>query len=132
MAERLSSRMHNNSSVSGSNLFGQERPVSAYFTVIDGKLIIEWGEIDPYGQAKLHDYLNRSVGYAERIRRGGIVRSGHIANITLPGLNAKIGVALLDSLSSGNLIGENSPEYTIAATLLKNQILPITSEGYPV
>ena len=70
-ADSLENRMHNNSQVSGSHLFGNERPASAYFTLTkENLLIIEWGKINPNGEAKLHDFLNDHVDYQKRIQEG--------------------------------------------------------------
>ena len=124
-ARSIAFQLHNNSTGS----YASKRPASAYFTELDDKLIIEWGEIDAQGDAKLHHYLNRSVDYVQRVREGGVVRSGHIGHINFPGAG-KLRVALLDSLWSENPISPLNPEYNMVTTLLHNGILPITSDGY--
>ena len=125
-ARTIAFQLHNNSV----DRYGSKRPASAYFTRLDNKLIIEWGEIDAQGDAKLHEYLNRSVDYVQRVRKGGIVRSGHIGYVNLPKAG-RLRVALLDSLWSQNPISPQNPEYNIVTTLLHNGIFPITSDGYP-
>lgn len=110
---------------------GNKRPASAYFTILGNRLIIEWGEIDAQGDAKLHQYLSRSVDYAQRVKKGGIVRSGHIGHVNLPKAG-RIRIALLDSLWSQNPISPQDAEHNIVTTLLHNGILPITSDGYPI
>jgi len=119
-------QLHNNST----GRYGSRRPASAYFTRLDNKLIIEWGEIDAQGDAKLHQYLNRSVDYVQRVREGGVVRSGHIGYINLPKVG-RLRVALLDSLWSGKPVSPQNPEHNMVITLLHNGIIPITSDGYP-
>ncbi len=126
IARAIAFKLRNNNT----DRYDVKRPASAYFTRLDNKLIIEWGEIDAQGDAKLHQYLNRSVDYVQRVKKGGIVRSGHIGYINLPKAG-RLRVALLDSLWSENPISPQNPEHNMVTTLLHNGILPITSDGYP-
>ncbi|HEX6977401.1 MAG TPA: hypothetical protein VF185_03530 [Patescibacteria group bacterium] len=131
-ARALEFRLHNNSCVASKDVFGEDRPASAYFTLLkDGTFVIEWGKINPNGEAKLHDFLNREVDYINRQKDGGVVRSGHLAYITVPG-GYKVRVALLDCLLSEKEVDYPSSNYTIVSTLLKQGIVPLASNGRPV
>lgn len=131
-AGALESRMHNNSSAIAKDVFGDGRPASAYFTLLpDGTLVVEWGKINPNGEAKLHDFLNREIDFIDRRKNGAVIKSGHLATITVSG-NRQVRVALLDYLFSRESIDRESPEYKIIATLLNYGIIPVTSDGYPV
>lgn len=132
VTSRLASRLHNNSSMIGPQFFGDARPASAYFTALDGDVIVEWGEIDPTGNAKLHTYLNRNIDFATRRKEGGTIRSGHIGIVTFPGTEDTVRVALLDSIHPKHEITPESPEYPIVLTLLNNKIYPVSAEGSPV
>ena len=127
----LSFRLHHNSQFASPHLFGDQRPASAYFTILDDTMIIEWGEIDTNGSAKLHDYLNRAVDYKQRVAKGGTVRSGHIAQITSPTTGEKIRVALIDSLRE-TVITPDQPEYQMVTTMMHTGIVPLTADGRPV
>lgn len=125
-ARAVAFQLHNNNA----DRYGMKRPASAYFTELDKKLIIEWGEIDAQGDGKLHTFLNRSVDYTKRVKTGGTVRSGHIGYINLPKAGT-LRIALLDSLWSEKTISPVNPEHNIVTTLSHNGILPLTSDGYP-
>lgn len=128
----LAFRFHYNSENASNEKFGNNRPASAYFTLLDGKLIIEWGEIDPEGNGKLHNYLNRNIDFIKRVKQGGLVRSGHIGWITTSDFSSKTRIALIDSIDSTANLTESSPEYPIITTLLSNNIVPVTTDGYPI
>ncbi|MCL5438791.1 MAG: hypothetical protein M1268_02275 [Patescibacteria group bacterium] len=130
-ARALEFKFNNNSAEDLHNQFRGGRPKSAYFTLLDGRLIVEWGEISADGNAKLHDYLNRNLDYNRRVKSGGVLRSGHIGAIHFRKCPAEIRLALIDSLWSGQQIVESSPEYKITTTLLHNGILPITTDAIP-
>lgn len=132
VAQNLGSKMHNNSREIDPKGLGRKRPASSYFTSLDGQLIIEWGEIDPKGEAKLHHYLNRSIDYIDRVKKGGIVRSGHTGLVKFSNQPDFQRVALLDSLIHSTTLTPSAPEFPIIVTLANNGILPITSDGYPV
>lgn len=126
-------KMHNNSNNSASyRELGKRRPASAYFTLLNGILIIEWGEIDPKGTAKLHDYLNREIDYLERVQNGGTVRSGHIGYFTIPEIETELRFALFDSLTGVVKLEDNRPENKMVSTLLNNGFMPVTSDGLPL
>jgi hypothetical protein len=132
LAKSLQSRLHNNSYKSGDKYFGDKRPASSYYTLMDGRVLIEWGMIDPTGEAKLHDYLNREINVIERFKHGAIVRSGHIADITLPGREDEVRVALFDSIASDQRLDKESPEFDMTMTLLNHNVLPVTTGGFPI
>lgn len=134
-ARSLAQRLHHNSEVYYSEKLGYRRPASAYFTLVDNTLIIEWGEIDLKGNGKLHNYLNRNIDFVKRVKQGGVVRSGHIGWINVANLGVEARVALIDSLASTDMFKENlkdRPEYPIITTLQSNSIVPITTDGYPI
>jgi hypothetical protein len=107
-----------------------DRPVSAYFTYNPNNqvLIIEWGLIDPKSnEAKLHDYLNRSLNLNQRSNDGMKISSGHLAKLT--GTNKRI--ALVDNLSHETPAEEITlPMKRIINTFYNHKIIPITAEGY--
>lgn len=129
ITDRLASRFHNNSSMIGPQFLGDARPASAYFTALDDNVIVEWGEIDPTGDAKLHTYLNRNIDFNKRRKEGGTIRSGHIGIVTFPGSEDSVRVALLDSIHPTQEITPDSAEYPIVVTLLNNKIYPVSAEG---
>jgi len=132
LSASLSARLRTNSAVSGRGMFGADRPRSAYFTELDGKLIVEWGEIDPNGEGKLHDYLNREVDYNDRVKNGGTVRSGHLGFIRIPHSHTRARVGLIDSLSKEDVVTSKSSEFRIVVSMMNNGIIPVTSDGHPV
>lgn len=132
VARSLQSRLHFNSYKSGERLFGSKRPASSYYTLMNGKVLLEWGMIDPKGDAKLHTYLNREINIIERFKQGAIVRSGHVAEITLPNREEEIRVALFDSIVSDQQVDRESPEFDLTMTLLNHGVLPVTTDGFPV
>lgn len=77
----IANKLNNNSSSLKSETAGVERGVSAYYTwnPEDRTVIVEWGEIGPTSEAKLHDYLNRMIDYHDRHKKGMVVRSGHMS-----------------------------------------------------
>lgn len=131
-AQAIAFKLRNNSAIASEDRLGNIRPVSAYYTILGQKLIIERGGIDPQGNAKLHDHLHRSVDYMDRVKKGGMIRSGHIGRINLPGIEKEIIVALFDSLDSAFPVNPQNPEYSMTTTLFRNGFLPVTSDGYPV
>lgn len=132
IAKSLASRFHANSIVPGRDIFGNGRPLSAYFSDIQGQLLIEWGEIDPSGEAKLHDFLNKELDIYERSNKGNIVRSGHYGEITLPFSDRPVSIALIDKFMGGDIINRHSDEFSIVLTMINHEILPVTSDGFPV
>jgi hypothetical protein len=139
IAEALGEKMIHNSFVSWSNLFGNGRPLSAFYTHFrphnprnQQSIVIESGAIQENGEAKLHDFLRTEIRHDERVRIGHTVRSGHIASITIPYSDEIIRVALFDSLDKKYPLKVGKPEFPIVATLLKNNIIPITANGCPV
>lgn len=134
LAESISFKMHNNSAYG----LGSERPVSAYFTLIPKKwpnkerLLIEWGQICPDGNAKLHNYLNGHINHQQRIKDGAIIRSGHIGPLYIPTIKQAFEFALLDALAKDLMVKRNSPNFKIIASLLSKRIAVVTSDGYPV
>ncbi len=137
VAIAIEQKLHNNSSIAWRSLIGDGRPKSAYFTLLDGQLIIEWGEIDVNnGQAKLHNYLNRTIDFITRRENGGVIRSGHIADIQIPDFqyptpNTTQRVGLIDSINKERIITPNIAEYHIVTTLWQQGIIPVSSNGYP-
>lgn len=108
-----------------------ERPVSAYFTYNpqDEAVIIEWGTIDPTnGNAKLHTYLNQVINYAERVRQGMKLTSGHIARVDTEN---DIYVALLDNLPAADTpLSRYDPMGKLINTLHFSGFIPITADGF--
>jgi hypothetical protein len=107
-----------------------KRPRSAYFSVNPNadhskkELIIETGNIDTAGVAKLHDYLNRNINYMERINSGYHLASGHLAESNYGKL------ALIDQISGG--VAGSEPQAILVASLIGNKILPIGGDGVPI
>ncbi len=132
IADGLSYRLHNNSVVAGQNVFGDEAPHSAYFTLLpDGRLVVEWGK-EKDEEVKLHGFLNKVIDYEGRTDAGAVLRSGHLAEILIPGTGKKGGVALLDCLFSKSTILKGSFEFLISVSLLNAGIIPLTTDGFPV
>lgn len=133
-ARAIDSKMCTNSTVSWVDLLGDGRPASAYFTLLRGRLIIEWGEIGIDGSSKLHDYINRTIDYERRIvEYGAVVRSGHIATLNLGGETVR--VALVDSIDGYNgpaTVTPDRPEYLILKGLISRGVLPVGGGGWPV
>lgn len=111
-------------------LIPHERPASAYFTYNPSNqvVLIEWGLVDPKNnEAKLHNYLNRSLNMSERAALGMKISSGHLARLT--GTNQY--VALIDNLSHEMPREKITlPMKQTINTLHNNSIIPITSEGF--
>ena len=129
MAAKLSFRFHHNSEIAYASVFGNDRPASAYFTLYQNTFMIEWGKIDPKGNGKLHDFLNKELGIFNRRGFGAVVRSGHVGNISLGKDSVRIG--LVDSLVSDCPKAKDTPEYAMIASMLTQKILPVTSDGFP-
>lgn len=112
------------------NPISHERPVSAYFTYDPNEeaVIIEWATIDlSSGDAKLHTFLNQSINFTDRIKRGMRISSGHLAKLT----ETNVYVALFDNLVSQKPRSEisNQLKKTIN-TMYYYGIIPITSDGF--
>ena len=124
----MATQMHANSP-SVSRWISLERGVSAYYSWNpDNKsLIIEWGAIDEDGKASLHDYLNQSINFSDRVKSGLVIRSGHMALA-----NKKSLICLIDSLSQSLRVTQDSGELPIIDTLRQHQAIVIGSDGYPV
>lgn len=133
-AKLLAAKMHENSEVTGADTLGDFRPRSAYFSITpDNQVCVEWGEIDPEGDAKLHSFLNRELNATERAQSGWQQRSGHIAEINIAGRPQPMKVALFDSIAGCEvLFPSKSAEYRIAMTFINRGIMPITTDGFPV
>lgn len=131
-AYALEFKMHQNTASSGSEWFGNDRPSSAFFSIQNDKVIVEWGKVNLKNEAKLHDFLRENIDYKAREDGGGIVRSGHICEIWNQDRGLITRVALFDCFSSDQIITEQRPEYPMVMTLLANGIVPITSDAYPV
>lgn len=132
VADSLSFRLHNNSAVAGQSVFGDEAPHSAYYTLFpDGRFVVEWGK-EKDEEIKLHHYLNNNIDYEARTDAGAILRSGHLAEIFIPGTGIKGRVALLDCLFSKCTVSPASPEFLISTSLLNAGIIPLTTDGLPV
>ena len=109
-----------------------ERGVSAYFSYSsqEGKVVIEWGKINPQNStAKLHDFLNSHIDYIAYYRRGFKICSGHLALAEAD--QKKFYLALLDSLSGEEPVGEDKREFGVVKGLWENKILPLSSDGFP-
>ena len=137
VAAGLAHRFHNNSYESYKRYFGNERPASAYFFLIGGRVHILWGTVGVNGEAKLHDYLREDPRYQEmKNNPKAIVRSGHIGYIKVPGTNTSARVALMDKVEKKDLpLRPDCPEFFIAQSLLEattGTILPVTTDGYPM
>ncbi len=112
------------------NPITHERAVSSYFTYDPNSelVIIEWGTIDlKSGDAKLHTFLNQSINFTERIKRGMRISSGHLAKLK----KTKGYIALFDNLFSQKPRSEISPQLKKTInTLHLNGIIPITADGF--
>ncbi len=77
----IANKLNNNSSSLRGETTGVERGASAYFTwnPENRTVIVEWGEIGPKNEAKLHDYLNNMIDYHDRHKKGMVVKSGHLS-----------------------------------------------------
>lgn len=108
---------------------GVGRGVSAYYSW-DPKtesLIVEWGEVGPDGEAKLHTYLNRAIDLPRRDKEGMIVRSGHMAT------SGDVMICLIDSLMEPDqLVLSEKPEYEIVKVLESYGAVVIGTDGYPI
>lgn len=134
-AIKIRSKMHNNAILG----FGEERPLSAYFTLFPknklkqkGFILVEWGKILTNGDAKLHTYLNEHINHAERYKEGATIVSGHICPIQLDLSDDFYNFALLDSLTKACPVTPSSREFAVVTSLIKANYIPITSDGYPV
>ncbi len=110
-----------------------ERPVSAYFTYDPSKqeVIIEWGTIDPTkGEAKLHDFLNRTLNPSLRVDQGMKLSSGHIARVI--GRGEETYLALIDNLHpTDNIdITRDSPMGRLINALHFASFIPISGDGF--
>ncbi len=106
------------------------RAVSAFYTIDDknGKLIIEWGKIDPdTNEGKLHESLRRAVNYTARATAKMKLVSGHIAPVDATGKF----FALLDSIdhTPEKPHSFSKPELSLIDTLHSQGFLPLTAQG---
>lgn len=127
--ESIARSMHGNSPSLNEGL-GIGRGVSAYYSwdPISESLIVEWGEIGPDGEAKLHTYLNRAIDLPGRHKEGMTIRSGHMSRTK----DGQVLVCLLDSVCRDFQIENNSPEYEIARTLNSYGALVVGADGSPI
>lgn len=138
-AHALQYKLHHNSAVAGINLFGEETPLSAYYSLSkDGLnrtvLTIIWGKENDR-EVKVHSYLNSHPLYQKLRKDTFFQRSGHISPIHLQDSPGLFKLALLDSLHSKNgeaVVDISYSEFPIVTTLYANHIVPISSDGYVV
>ncbi len=133
-ARGIESKFINNSFVAYEYMLGTGRPLSAFYTYFknEGIVVIEAGGINESGESKLHDFLRDTIDYNKRRDQGALVRSGHIGSVINLELNHPTRIALFDCFTTDSRISVSSQDYPIVATLLKNDIIPVTSDGHPV
>lgn len=129
LCESIARSMHGNSPSLDDNVVTVTRGVSTYFSwdPKEEALIVEWGEVGPDGEAKLHTYLNRAIDLPQRHKEGMVVRSGHMAKTK----RGQVLVCLIDSICRDSPINMNSDEYKIVRVLKSHGSLVIGSDGYP-
>lgn len=130
LSRHLAHQMSNNTTINRQEL-KTSRPLSSYFSIgqfdsesVQPLLLIEMGLITEDGSAKLHDYLNSCINYYERCKKGYHLFSGHYAEFELGGL------ALIDQISYDLLSKLNHGQINLASSLVGNNILPITADGF--
>ena len=132
LAQALDHKLCNNSIVSNRDLLGPYRPSSAYYLIQGGKLYTFWGLVDEDGYAKLHEHLREDPLFKTLDANPNTIRrSGHLSTVCLPEPVGIQKVALIESFFNEETLYPNRPEYFIAITLLNNQILPLSTDGYP-
>jgi hypothetical protein len=125
-ADRLSFAMHNNSpNGMGGKIF------SAYFTLYNAKVLIEWGKENANGELKLHTFLNEQIDLDQRSSKVRFFRSGHFAEITLPNDTSSTMVALIDCIKDKQVDNKNKV-YNLVSVLNHNNILAVNSQGFPI
>lgn len=124
----VAAQMHNNSP-SQAGIVAVDRGVSAYYSwdKESGQLIVEWGEIDAKGEAKLHQFLNQSINFSDRVKDGLTVRSGHMAVA-----NHNRTICLIDSLTNDTVVDPTRPEFDIVDILTSHRAIVIGSDGWPI
>lgn len=140
LAHALQYKLHHNSEVASMHLFGDERPLSAYFIVTKDPrnrsvLSIVWGKVNEKGHSKVHTFLSENPVYKGLKEDCVFQRSGHIATVTIPYSQESFVVALLDSISKigdKSTVTKKNVEFLIVTTLLSNYIIPITTDGYVI
>lgn len=127
--ESIARGMHGNSPSLSEDL-GIGRGVSAYYSwdPRSESLTVEWGEVGPDGEAKLHTYLNRAIDLPRRHKEGMTIRSGHMSMTN----DGQVLVCLLDSVCRDSQVDNNSSEYEIVRTLRSYGALVIGTDGSPI
>ena len=134
-AKCISSKFRNNSMPIASRTLGRGRPVSANYILNpnDGKYYVVWGGFEANGEAKLHEHIVCSQIYNDLKNIPGIIiRSGHMGSVVFIQYSVPIRIALFDSFCSEKHPEPHPEELPIITTLFNNNILPVTTDGYPI
>lgn len=132
LARSINTKFHNNSELIAEHTLGRERPRSAYYFLLNGKVYVDYGLIGHDGETRLHNFMSEDPIYKQRIRENAINRSGHIGIVNLPGEKEGVIVALFDYKWEDSQVKKDDPIHPIFKTLINNGILPVNSVGNPI